>query len=776
MNRQTMQSTKRIISAACLALATSFCFAQHTCDVAKAWSEGQKVYAEGKMGKFTSAGSSLLLTIPKAYLGRDILMSGCVKNTTHYKFAEVGTRSKVLLTQFQLAGDKVYLKQLATNITGDDSSDAERQSMADNNMDYFLAALPLYDNGEETVTIDVTRLFLTDEVFSPFSRWLRKATAQYNKNFSRIETVKIFDDNFSVKTLMSFNMTPKDESVEIKNAICSAELVISALLLPESKMRPRIADSRVGLFSEELTQFDLRKSDLYGKVEYVDRWNIQPRDFKAWQKGKVVEPTKHIVYYLDDQFPESWKAPLRKGILVWNEVFESFGLKDVIQVKDYPKNDPEFDEDNLKYNCIRYIPTDRGGAQGPSWADPRTGETYSASVYVWGSIADFALRTGYVQTAQACEEIRGGRLPEKMFQDHLECVINHEIGHTLGLAHNMAGSQAYTIDQLLNPDFVKKNGLSASTMDYIYYNYIVPPGRKDIPLSYTNLGPYDKNLLRYIYYPTDPKLSVDEDWQVVAKFIDEHEGDARYRYGEQQWGTFYDPTVVNYDLSNEPLRAGDMAISNLKYVLAHMPEWLKGQAKTSLKQELYKALVEQYRTFVKNNLFYVGGVKLNHVLSGSRNKSYEVTDYKLQKDAMAWVARQALSSQWLNNEALTRDFDPAPAASLGEADFLAGEIVKLAKKVERANSLTATKQYTMGEFTDDIFHLYFEQPTGVATDATVRRLQTALAKKLAEAADSDHPAFYLLSKRINKFAATRAEAASDNDVKAHWTQLTMVSK
>lgn len=749
--------------------------AQHVSQVAEAFATGQKVNAKSSFATFSSAGSSLLLTLPKEYLNRDMMMSACVKSTTHYKYAEVGTRPRVLITYFVQEGDKVYLKQRASNIVGNDSDNKEKQSLADNNKDYFLASLPLYDNGSKTVTFDVTKLFLTDEVFSPFSPWFRKATVRYNKSFSRIETVKTFDDNFSVSTLMSFDVTPKGKE-SLDNSLCSAQLVISALLLPKDKMRPRLSDRRIGLFDKTLDQYDLNKSDLYGKVSYVERWNIQPKDWKAWKSGKVVEPTKYIVYYLDDQFPESWKEPLRKGILEWNDVFRSIGLKDVIVVKDYPKNDDEFDEDNLKYNCIRYIPTDRGGAQGPSWSDPRTGELYCADVYVWGSLADFALRTGYVQTAQACEEIRGGKMPEKMFADHLQCVINHEIGHTLGLAHNMAGSQAYTIEQLLNPEFVKKNGLSASTMDYIYFNYIVPPGRKDIPLSYTNLGPYDKNLLKYIYYPTDPSLTVEEDWKIVAKFIDEHEGDPRYRYGEQQWGTYYDPTVVNYDLSCEPLKAGSMGISNLKYVLCHMSQWLKGKEKTQLKEEIYKALVEQYKTLVKNNLYYVGGVKLNHVLNGSTNKSYEVLDYNLQKSAFNWVAKELLNCQWLNEKSITQDFDATQEASISVADFFADEIVKLYKKVEFANSLNTDKPYTLGDFTDNIFRVYFEQPANKSSDKTVARLQLSLAKKIAEAADNEHPAYFLLSKKIGAWASANADKATNADDKIRWTQLSMYSK
>ena len=288
--------------------------AQHVSQVAEAFVTGQKVNAKSSFVSFSSAGSSLLLTLPKEYLNRDMMMSACVKSTTHYKYAEVGTRPRVLITYFVQEGDKVYLKQRASNIVGNDSDDNEKQSLADNNKDYFLASLPLYDNGNKTVTFDVTKLFLTDEVFSPFSPWFRKATVRYNKSFSRIETVKAFDDNFSVSTLMSFDVTPKGKE-SLDNSLCSAQLVISALLLPKDKMRPRLSDRRIGLFDKTLDQYDLNKSDLYGKVSYVERWNIQPKDWKAWKSGKVVEPTKHIVYYLDDQFPESWKEPLRKGIL-----------------------------------------------------------------------------------------------------------------------------------------------------------------------------------------------------------------------------------------------------------------------------------------------------------------------------------------------------------------------------------------------------------------------------------------------------------------------------
>ena len=131
-------------------------------------------------------------------------------------------------------------------------------------------------------------------------------------------------------------------------------------------MRPRLGDSRIGLFSTEKKSVDFDASDYIQDIDYVERWRVEPSDFDAWARGELVSPQKQIVFFIDNAFPESWKEPLRKGILDWNDAFERIGLKDVIAVKEYPTDDPDFDEDNLKYSTIRYIPTDRGGAQGPS--------------------------------------------------------------------------------------------------------------------------------------------------------------------------------------------------------------------------------------------------------------------------------------------------------------------------------------------------------------------------------------------------------------------------
>lgn len=660
---------------------------------------------------FEDRSGKLLMKLTQSFINKELLLSSCVSSTTHYKYAEVGTRPNVFVGRFEDEGDIIVLRKLNTHYVRNEDSPSEVNSFHDNYADYYVAAFPVISRDKNGVTIDATSLFLGGKIFSPFSRWFNRAEIKYNASLSKIEWHKSFSDNFSVKSRLSYDVTPKDRSG--LPGICTAEVVCSGLLLPKKKMRPRIADNRIGLFTEDLTEFDTRNNDSFHDIEYVDRWNL--------------ERNKHIVYYVDNEFPEAWKEPIKKGILLWNDVFRELGLGDVIQVRDYPEDNPDFDEDNLKYNCIRYIPTDRGGAQGPSWADPRTGEILCADVYVWGSILDFVNKTCFVETAQVNKGIRSGHLTNEEIANHLMCTINHEIGHTLGLAHNMAGSNAYSVDSLLNADFVKRNGLSASTMDYIYFNYLVPPGREDIPLTYHNLGPYDKLVLKYIYQPTDSTLSKEEDYNIVSHTLDPYIGKPKYRYVRQQWGTFYDPTAVNYDISNEPLRAGSLGIENLKYVLSHIKAWLPGYYNLELRKSYYDALVDEVITRLKNNLWYTGGIYLGFQNDG---RQFISVDKTLQHDAFVWVADQLKSLSWIDNEELTKDFPPSFPASQKIIRELAKAIVGLANKVSLESELSKDP-YTFSNFTEDIYNMYYKEDTR-DTDKTLKFIQSEITKALSE--------------------------------------------
>ena len=724
-------------------------------DIVRPWIEGKRV----------------LLDIPESSFSREYLLSGCVAKTDHYQWMEVGTRPSTLHVRFQRFGDVVWLRRVNTSVVANPADTLSVQSVRDNYMDGYILQLPIQaETKGGSVTVDATDLFLSGRILSPFSWWFKRAKVSIDPQLSYVVGCKSFDDNFSVRTVLSF--THDQDSRERPN-ICSAEVVNSMLLIPEQKMRPRLGDQRIGLFTTDKKVVDFDRSDFIEDVEYVERWRVEPSDFEAWRKGQTVTPKRQIVWYIDNAFPESWKEPLRRGILDWNDAFERIGLKDVIAVRDYPTDDPEFDEDNLKYSCIRYIPTDRGGAQGPSWTDPTTGEVLSASVYVWGSMTEIMNRFCYVQTAHANPAIRGGRFPEDQLAATIQLTIAHEIGHTLGLAHNMGGSAVYPTDSLLSAEFVRRHGLTASTMDYIFYNYIVPPGNTDIPLMSTLLGDYDRALIDYIYRPTSPSLSIAEDYALVEQRLDTLLTNPYCHYGRQQWGNGNDPTSLIYDLGDDPLKTGDLAIPNLQYVLAHLEEWLPGGDHASLRQKMYESLVEHYEVLMRSVAHNIGGIRVN-LTDGYRNRRSEPLPNTLQHESLVWLARQLHQSDWLNSRRLQSLQSLAQQPSAQMLDKIASDIIKRADKIVLAQALS-DNPYTLSDFTDDLFTYFFASvPPTVASKVIQRSLIKAIEESSSRKPDVDvslvseeQGAWELLKARIRQFAQKRLQAASPSE-KPHW--------
>lgn len=724
-------------------------------------------------------GGRVWLDIPKACFHREYLLSGCVSKTDHYKWMEVGTRPSTLHVRLEQVGDAVWLRRVNTPVVGNPADSLSIQSIRDNYMDGYLMRFPVVSSDDKgVVTIDATDLFLSDRILSPFSSWFSKAKVVLDPKLSYVASCKSFSNNFSIRSILSFS---HDEKSRERPKICSAEVVGSMLLLPEQKMRPRLGDNRIGLFTTDKKHLDFEKSDFIEDVEYVERWRVEPSDYEAWKRGETVTPKQQIVYYVDNAFPENWKEPIKRGILDWNDAFERIGLKDVIAVRDYPIDDPEFDEDNLRFSCIRYIPTDRGGAQGPSWTDPTTGEVLSASVYVWGSMLEIMNRFCYVQTAHANPSIRSGKFPEDLLASTIQITLAHEIGHTLGLAHNMGGSAVYPTDSLLKADFVQKHGITASTMDYIFYNFIVPIGNTDIPLMSTRLGDYDRMLIDYIYRPTPPSLSITDDYAVVEKRLDKYLENPYCHYGRQQWGNGSDPTSLIYDLGNDPIKTGNLSITNLQYVLNHLEEWLPGGDNARLREKMYESLVEHYEVLMRSVAHNVGGIRVN-LTDSIRNRHNKSVPRQIQQESVEWLAKHLRQSDWLNNQQL---LSTLPLAQLPAATMLAkiaSDLVKRSSKIVLSSSLS-DDPYTLSDYMNDLYKLFFDVPKLSDADkilqrALLRAVNEEANKNLGKDSDIYHiseeaGAWKLLQERIFELSEKRLKGTTD---KLHWTMIYSLTK
>lgn len=721
--------------------------------------------------------SKLTLSIAPETLGRRLFICSTTSQSSNYDICGVGFRTRGVYGRFERQGDRILLRRINTDMSTADVKDQNLvKRMGESHLDWVVASFPIQSESDGRISIDVTDFLMNSDECSPLSMNFTRAKGSINKALSYPIEAKSFEQNVFARTLCTFNYTDRRGN----SGKASVEMAHSILLLPEKLMRPRFEDPRVGLFTQEKHRLDFAESDKYQESSFVQRYRVEPSDWAAFKRGELVEPVKPIVYYIDNEFPEGWYQAFKDGIEQWNVAFEAIGLKNVMQVRPYPtkEEDPDFDVDNLAYSCVRWIPTDRGGSMGPSWYDPETGEVINSSVYVWGSLIESQSRRAFVQTAQANPAIRSGHFTGEDLYNELKVIMTHEVGHNLGLAHNMASSSCYTLDQLRDPEFVKTKGLASSVMDYIYFNYIITPDMEGkAAFTSSALGDYDKMLIKYIYTPVDTTVSLREDAAICGKFIDEKSGDPVYRYVVQQWGNPKDPTAVIDDISDDPVEASRLAYGNLQYVLEHMNEWLTGndQSRREYREFVYAGIEEHYKLMLKHVATVLGGVQKAYSILGTKGYNYKVIDPDYQRKALENVSTELRRATWIDYAPVRSQFQAT--AEPYSADVINSTVDILVTRmgnVEYANSLLTADQkaYTLASYVEDLYNDFFQKvTTPTATEQAIQlAFVTSLSKDDKEASLKERGAHQLLRDRIRTWAQQRSKLAK-GDLALHYESL-----
>lgn len=694
--------------------------------------------------------NKIYFELPLKLLEKEMLIGSTISKISNNAHAIVGSKPfSPLHVMFTKNDTHVQLRQVSVAYIQEGQQEdkiyanSHIPSILDNNK--ILA----YSPDSTAVVFEMTRFFVGDNKrMSPFDDValigpvIRKES--YKAANSYPISVRAFEDNVSITSMLSYtyNLTLANGAMIEENTPFSAEMTRSIILLKDKPYRPRLADYRIGIFNTMRRQLGSGANTTH-PIRFANRWDIQPKDTLAYRRGEVVEPVKPIVFYMENTFPSSWRPYIKEGVEQWNELFEEIGFKNVIQVRDFPTDDPEFDPDNIKYSCIRYAPHDFQNAMGPSWVDPRSGEILNASIYVYHDVVKLIREWLFVQTAQANPAVRTIDTPEELIGDALRYVIAHEVGHCLGFMHNMIASHAIPVESLRSPEFTQKYGTTYSIMDYARFNYVAQPGdmERGVKLTPPRFGLYDRHLLSWSYRPVFDAPTLKDEERITSGWITDSLAKADYyRYGKQQFGEVLDPRSQSEDLGDDAMLASTYGISNLKYIARNIDSWLnKGDDDYSFRRTAYNGVVSQLLRYIGHVVNNVGGYEWNELKEADKGARFSPLSVDKQRRALKFLINLYDDLDWLDEAPVLNKMSVAGSPKALVQLYISRALFALPMRVSVYESMSPSS-YKSAEAFDTIYDFVW-QGAGARSTLTKDRikLQTAYINSFLEIVKSTKP-------------------------------------
>ena len=731
-------------------------------------------------------GNDYFFEIPLNLIGRDMLVINKLQRVPE-ELNAVGANRGInygnYMVRFELdqANSRLLVRQVRP-LPHTPDGDVIAQSVQDNYISPLITAFTIdaYNNDGSAAIIRV------NDVYDGTETSINNVFTDLNmgsgsiRPLSRILSIKAFENNIVATSELTTRVSDGASSSNV-----TVEVSSSLMLLPEQPMMGRYSNARVGYFTNSLLSYSDAQQQV-DKKSFITRWRLEPKpeDQQRYLSGELVEPAKPIVFYIDNSTPVQWRKYIKQGIEDWQIAFEKAGFKNAILAKDITQ-DMVVDMDDVNYSVVTYAASTRANAMGPSIYDPRSGEILDADIIWWHNLLKVLQEWNTIQTGAIRPEVRSTILPDDVMGDAIRFVACHEVGHSLGLRHNMMASWAYSTESLRSKDFTNKvNATSSSIMDYARYNYVAQPGDEVTAVS-PNIGPYDLFAIEYGYRwygAYTPEAEKD----VLYSFLNKH-NDRLYKYSEaQDIRDAVDPRAQSEDLGDNPITSSKLGIANLKRIVPQIIEWTTTGEKGQTYEEasrLYNAAIHQWNNYLYHVMANIGGIYLENTTVGDGQKTYTFVEKEKQQQSLQFLLDEALCyPTWLFDSNISEytyllkntpigKVETAPTQVLKNAQFyLMWDLLsnnRLLRMLENETK-NGKNAFTAVDLIDGLHKgIFAATEKGLNTDVMIRALQKNFVDVLITAtSDSDNGG---MSRKMinNHFLLDNQDALCSGEGHAH---------
>lgn len=617
--------------------------------------------------------------------------------------------------------NKIFLR-IATLVSMADENDAISKAVNNSSVTPILEAFDIKARNDDAsaYVIDVTD-FLNGEnpllALNSSQKDSYKLTS-LEKDKSYIKSVVSFPINTEVRTVKTYKAKTSGDSRQLPAAALSGvvtlELNNSFILLPKTPMKKRYYDPRVGYFASSYLEYEDEQQKVNNNV-YIHRWRMEPReeDIEKWKNGELVEPKKPIVFYLDPATPKKWRPYLIQGINDWQKAFEQAGFKNAIVGKPWPVNDESMSLEDARFSVLRYFASPSKNAYGPNITDPRSGEILESHIGWYHNLMTLLHNWYMIQAGAVDERARMMNYDTDLMGQLIRFVCSHEVGHTLGLRHNMAASFATPVEKLRDAAWLKKNGHTSSIMDYSRFNYVAQP-EDSIPVEYLmpRIGDYDKWAIQWGYSQIPGDLPEVGEKELLSRMVvDSITGNQRLWFGGE--GRDFDPRSQREDLGDNAVLASNYGIMNLQRIIPYLTKWTleKGSADYANLDELYNDLVKQYDNYLFHVVKNIGGIYVTPKTMEEAGEVYLPVPKNVQKEALVFLDNHIFHEpDWLlTNDVLNKIQSPQSKEAVTKTmesvmmNLLGGS--RMSRMTFISERYKELDTYRPDEYLDDLNHL-----------------------------------------------------------------------